>query len=352
MQVNLVTIDECANLADRIVKQLSAPYQINGQCVLIGASVGIAIAPDHGADADELLRNSDLALYRAKAEGKGDSRYFSTEMNEKMQMRRLLEIELRDALKNDAFELHFQPLIDAQTGVVTTCETLVRWRHPVRGLVSPADFIPVAEETGLIVALGEWVLRKACVEALAWPEHIRVAVNLSSIQFQAGKVNEIVESALAATGLPAVRLELEITESVLLANSEDTLKALQKLRDLGVRISLDDFGTGYSSLSYLSSFRFDKIKIDRSFVRDVAQRPDAAAIIQAITGLATTLGMCTTAEGVESNEELDWLRLQGCKEIQGFLFSRPLPSRDLRALIGVVTDKGERRVLHAKADAA
>ena len=352
LQVGVATPEDSAILAARLVKSLSAPYQINNQCVLIGASVGIAIAPDHGDNVDELLRNSDLALYRAKAEGKGDYRYFANEMNERMQSRRMLEIELRDALQNNDFELHFQPLIDAQTGVVTTCETLIRWRHPTRGLISPADFIPVAEETGLIVAIDEWVLRHACEEALGWPAHIRVAVNLSCVQFQSGRVTEIVASALAASGLPAGRLELEITESVLLANSEETLKSLKILRDLGIRISLDDFGTGYSSLSYLSSFRFDKIKIDRSFVRDVAQRPDAAAIIQAITGLAASLGMCTTAEGVESNEELDWLRLQGCKEIQGFLFSRPLPARDLRALIGIRSDAGAKRVLLAQENAA
>ena len=322
-------------LARRLVGAVGAPYDINGQRILIGASIGIALAPDNGEYADDLLRNSDLALYRAKAEGKGRFSYFADEMNTAMQARRLLEIDLREALEKKQLEVHFQPLIDIADGRIIACEALVRWNHPVRGFIPPLEFLPIAEETGLIVPLGHFVLHEACAEATSWAEDISVAVNLSAVQFRTNDLVSIVVKALAETELPANRLELEITESLLIQKGDEVVKTLTALRDIGVRISLDDFGTGYSSLSYLSKFPFDKIKIDKSFVRDVSIRSDSAAIIRAITDLAGTLGKCTTAEGVESPEELEWLRKQGCQEGQGYLFSRPIPPRDLKLLLGL-----------------
>ena len=326
---------EAGRLAERLVASLCAPYEIGGQQVLIGASVGIALAPEDGEYADDLLRNSDLALYRAKAEGKGRYFFFTAEMNAVMQTRRLLEIDLRQALERRQLEVHFQPLIDITSGQIISCEALVRWNHPTRGYIAPVEFLPLAEETGLIIPLGAFVLREACKEAASWTRDIRVAVNLSAVQFRANDLVSVVVAALTETGLPAHRLDLEITETLLMDRREEVVKTLTSLRDLGVRISLDDFGTGYSSLAYLSSFPFDKIKIDRSFVKDVANRSDSAAIIRAITSLAGTLGMCTTAEGVESVEELDWLRTQGCHECQGYLFSAPIPPRDLKLLLGM-----------------
>ena len=337
LQANIRQSSDAGSFAERLVKALGAPYEINGQRILIGASIGVAIAPENGNDADELLRNSDLALYRAKSDGKGRSRFFAAEMDAAMQSRRVIELDLREALENEKLEVFFQPLIEMSTGAISACEALVRWDHPVRGFISPVEFIPIAEETGMIVALGEYVLRKACKEAVSWTRDIRIAVNLSAVQFRAGNLVDLVASVLEESGLPPRRLELEITESILIDDKEDVLRTLNALRDLGVRISLDDFGTGYSSLAYLSSFPFDKIKIDRSFVQDVTRRPDSAAIIRAITGIASTLGMCTTAEGVESIAELDWLRDQGCNEVQGYLFSAPVRSRDLIGLMGMKT---------------
>lgn len=322
-------------LADRLVAALGAPYEINGQRVLVGVSVGIALAPENGDRADDLLRNSDLALYRAKGDGKGRFRYFTDEMNTVMQARRLLEVDLREALERRQLEVHFQQLVDIVSGQIVSCEALVRWNHRKRGYVAPVDFLPLAEETGLIVQLGEFVLREACAEAASWTPDIAVAVNLSAVQFRATDLVSVVTAAFADSGLSANRLELEITETLLMDQKDEVVKTLATLRDLGVRIPLDDFGTGYSSLAYLSSFLFDKIEIDRSFVRDVTNCADSAAIIRAITSLAGTLGMSTTAEGVESVEELEWLRDQGCREGQGYLFSRPVPARDLRLLLGV-----------------
>jgi diguanylate cyclase (GGDEF)-like protein len=322
-------------LAQKLVSRIGAPYVIDGQRVLIGASAGVAIAPSDGDTADELMRNSDLALYRSKAEGKGRYSFFKPEMDTQMKSRRHLEIDLRDAIDNGQLRVHFQPLLETSTGRVTACEALVRWNHPTRGQVSPGEFIPIAEETGLIMALGEFVLRVACKEAASWSRDIAVGVNLSAAQFRRGDLAALVESVLEETGLPPARLDLEITESILIEDKEAVLTTLGRLRKLGVSISLDDFGTGYSSLAYLSSFPFDKIKIDRTFVQDVASRPDSAAIIRAITGLAATLGMCTTAEGVESVEELDWLRAHGCGEVQGYLFSAAVPAEEFRALVGI-----------------
>jgi diguanylate cyclase len=325
---------ECAHaLAARIVSQIDAPFVVDGQAVNIGASVGVALAPADGDEPAVLLRNADLALYKAKADGKGAFRMFEPALDARMQQRRLLESGLRQALARGEFELHYQPLADARTGRTTGAEALVRWRHPERGLVSPADFIPVAEETGLIGPLGQWVLRTACAEAARWPEEISVAVNLSPVQFRDGRLADTVAEALADAGLPARRLELEITEGLLLSDEERTLHTLRALRASGVRISMDDFGTGYSSLSYLRRFPFDKIKVDQSFVRQLPTDPESAAIVRAIITMGACLGMSTTVEGVETAEQLAFTAAEGCDQIQGYLISRPLPVAEFRALL-------------------
>jgi predicted signal transduction protein with EAL and GGDEF domain len=270
-----------------------------------------------------------MALYRAKAEGRGTYRFFEAEMDRLMQARRMLELDLRKAIVNSEFVVFYQPLIKLQTEEICGFEALVRWNHPVRGLVPPLDFIPLAEETGLIVQIGEWVLRNACAEAAKWPKDIRVAINLSPSQLKVGNISQMVVSALAHSGLEAARLELEITESVLLLDNAATLETLHQLKNLGVRISMDDFGTGYSSLSYLLSFPFDKIKIDRSFVHELERNEDSKAIIRAVTGLGASLGMSTTGEGVESRAEVDYLRGEGCTEAQGYFFSKPKPASEI-----------------------
>jgi diguanylate cyclase (GGDEF)-like protein len=325
-------------LADRVVAAMAEPFVIQGHQVVIGASVGIAIAPTDAHQPDELLKKADMALYRVKAEGRGGFHFFEKAMDERLQARRTLELDLRHAVAAGEFELHFQPLMNLATGRVGCCEALLRWASPQRGLVSPADFIPLAEEIGLIVPLGEWVLREACRQAAEWPSHVRVAVNISPAQFRSRNLLGVVMSALAASGLEAERLELEITESVLLQDNAANLAVLHSLRDVGVRISMDDFGTGYSSLSYLRSFPFDKIKIDQSFVRDLPTDPDAMAIVRAVTGLGASLGMSTTAEGVETADQLEELKRQGCDEIQGYLISRPVPAAQIAYLLGAVPD--------------
>jgi predicted signal transduction protein with EAL and GGDEF domain len=319
-------------LASRIVEVVSAPYEIQGHQLVIGVSVGISLAPDDGDNPDELLKNADLALYRAKADGRGTYRFFEAGMDARAQARRLLELDLRLALQRNEFEVHYQPIRDLATGEIVVCEALVRWRHPERGLVAPINFIPLAEETGLILPLGDWVLRQACRDAAKWSTAC-VAVNLSPVQFRDRDLVATVKDALAQSGLPADRLELEITESVLLQNSEGTRAMLHALRRLGVRISLDDFGTGYSSLSYLRSFPFDKIKIDRSFVNELATRKDSLAIIRAVTGLGKSLGITTTAEGVETDEQLDMLCREGCTQAQGYLISKPRPIAEVEGLL-------------------
>jgi diguanylate cyclase (GGDEF)-like protein/PAS domain S-box-containing protein len=319
-------------LASRIVEEISAPYDVGGHQLVIGVSVGISLAPDDGRNPDELLKKADLALYRAKADGRGTYRFFEAGMDARAQARRLLELDMRAALPRGEFEMHYQPIRDVAAETIVACEALVRWRHPMRGLIPPGNFIPLAEETGLIIQIGEWVLRTACRDAAAWPNDIGVAVNLSPVQFKNPNLVLQVMNALAQSGLPAHRLELEITESVLLQNSEATLLTLHALRGNGVRISLDDFGTGYSSLSYLRSFPFDKIKIDRSFVEDVTSREDSLAIVRAVAGLGRSLGIATTAEGVETIAQLDVLRREGCTQAQGYLFSKPCPAAEVRKL--------------------
>ena len=311
-------------LAQRLIDLLSRPFLIDGQVLNIGTSVGIALHPQDGAELPDLVRSADLALYRAKSEGRGTYRFFETEMDTRMQRRRLLELELRGALAMRQFHLLYQPQVDVGTGAVSGFEALIRWTHPVRGIVSPAEFIPLAEETGLIVPIGEWVLREACREAAGWPGAPFLSVNLSPVQFRSPGLVDAVRAACAATGFDPRRLELEITESVLLTDSDGTLATLRALKALGVRIAMDDFGTGYSSLSYLRSFPFDKIKIDRSFVRDVTEGGETAAIVRAIIGLGRSLGMRITVEGVETHEQLEHLRAEGCDQVQGYLTGRPL----------------------------
>jgi EAL domain-containing protein (putative c-di-GMP-specific phosphodiesterase class I) len=291
------------------------------------------MAPADGADADQLLKNADLALHRAKSEGRGIYRFFESDMDAHVRARCKLQLDLRKALGNGEFELHYQPLVNLERNEISCLEALMRWHHPEKGLVSPAQFIPLAEETGLIIPIGEWALREGCAAAAAWPSHVNIAINLSPNQFRSRNLTQAVVSALAASGLPPSRLELEITESVLMQNDAATLATLHQLRALGVRIALDDFGTGYSSLSYLRSFPFDKIKIDRCFVADLSDKDeDALAILRAVAGLGLSLGIATTAEGVETMEQLQKVREEGCTEMQGYLFSPPGPIKQIARL--------------------
>ena len=328
-----VSPNEASDTANRLIATLSAPYEIDGNELVIGASIGIALAPGDGASSEELMKNADMALYRAKQDGGGVHRFFEQEMDRQAQKRRDLEHDLRRAFAHGEFELHYQPLVDVASNRISGFESLLRWRNPDKGMISPADFIPVAEDIGLIVPLGEWVLREACHEAAKWPDEIKIAVNLSSVQFRSRNLVQVVMSALAQSGLAPTRLELEITESILLAETETNLATLHQLRALGVSISMDDFGTGYSSLSYLRSFPFDKIKIDRSFVKDLAERTDCVAIVRAISGLGRSLNITTTAEGVETTDQLDWLRAEGCNQVQGFLFSAARPASEIAELL-------------------
>jgi diguanylate cyclase (GGDEF)-like protein len=328
---------DTATLAQRIINELIAPYDLDGHQANVGASIGISVAPMDGSDPEGLLRCADLALYRAKAQGRGGFAFFQSEMTASAHRRRVLELELREALALQQFEAHYQPQVNVKTGLVSGAEALIRWRHPTRGLVGPGEFISIAEELGLIVPIGEWIIHRACHDAARWPEGMRVAVNLSAVQFRNGRLAEIVISALAAAGLSPARLELEITESVLLDETDFTLGTLHRLRGLGVRVSLDDFGTGYSSLSYLRSFPFDKIKIDRSFVREVTTSANGAAFVHAIASLGASLGMETTAEGVETPEQFELVRREGCTEVQGFYFGAPRPASELTELFGLAT---------------
>jgi diguanylate cyclase (GGDEF)-like protein/PAS domain S-box-containing protein len=320
-------------LAVRIIAALSEPFDVLGNQVVIGASIGIAIAPTDGKQPDQLLRNSDMALYRAKSSGRGTYHFFQPEMDAEMQARHALEVDLRKAMLTGEFENYYQPIVDIATGKIAGFEALARWNHPQRGLITPDAFIPLAEEIGLIVPLGEWVLRQACRDAATWPGRQTVAVNLSAVQFRNPSLALTVASALSASGLDAKRLELEITETVLLQQDRGVLTTLHQIRDLGVRISMDDFGTGYSSLSYLRSFPFDKIKIDRSFIQELGKKEDCTAIIRAITRLGGNLGMATIAEGVETVEQLEILRGEGCTQVQGYLFSQPRPARDVHRML-------------------
>jgi diguanylate cyclase (GGDEF)-like protein/PAS domain S-box-containing protein len=319
--------------AERIISLMSEPYEIGGEQILSGVSIGIALAPVDGSTPEELLRNADLALYRSKQEGRRTFRFFAPDMDACARARHSLECDLRDALAAGEFELFYQPLVSLGTGAISGFEALLRWRSPGRGLVPPAEFIPVAEETGLIVPIGEWVLRQACAEAATWPDDLKVAVNLSPVQFKMGNLPQVVFGALVSAGLPASRLDLEITESILLEESKTNLATLRRLHTFGVGISMDDFGTGYSSLGYLRSFHFDKIKIDQSFIGGLSDNAECRAIVRTITKLASDLGIPTIAEGVETEAQRDLLRKEGCTEMQGYLFSKPVPASEIPGLL-------------------
>lgn len=317
-------------LAQRLITSLNAPYTVEGSQANVGVSIGIALVSRHSISPDELLKQADLALYQAKADGRGTFCFFKSDMNARVEARRLLEHDLRQALAQREFDVHYQPLVNVKSGRVTCVEALLRWNHPCRGIVPPAEFIPLAEEIGLIVPIGSWVLQEACRQAAAWEdERIKVAVNVSSLQFKSHNLLEIVENELIASGLTPSRLEIEITESVFLNDGQATLATLHSLRKLGVQIAMDDFGTGYSSLSYLRMFQFDKIKIDQSFIRELGRNTGCDAIVAAVATLGAELGIITTAEGVETPEQLDRVRAAGCMEVQGFLFSRPKPALEL-----------------------
>jgi diguanylate cyclase (GGDEF)-like protein len=333
IQPGITNPEDAALLARRLVECVGAPYEFDGKRLIIGCSVGIAMAPSDGTIAEKLLKNADIALYRAKSDGRGTWRFFEPEMDASLQARRALELDLREAMDKDEFELFYQLFYCLRSDRVSGFEALLRWRHPTRGLVPPELFIPIAEEIGLIIPLGEWVLCRACEQAATWPEELKLAVNVSAVQFRNSELIEVVAKALAASKLPAHRLELEITESVLLANSAETLAKLHKLHALGLSIALDDFGTGYSSLSYLRSFPFEKLKIDQSFVRDLTGTEESKVIVRAIVSLGRSLGMQTTAEGVETIEQLNQVRAEGCDEAQGFFFSHPVPATELASAI-------------------
>ncbi|WP_166297036.1 bifunctional diguanylate cyclase/phosphodiesterase [Bradyrhizobium sp. 2S1] len=333
VQRDIVSDDDVSDLVARVYQSLRTPFDCLGHRLSSDASIGIAIAPRHGSDLFDLLKCADLAMYAAKAAGRRTYRFFDPAMEKHANLRRALEADLRTALADGGFELHYQPLVDLRSDEVTGCEALLRWRHPVRGMISPAEFMPLAEETGLIEEIGQWVLRTACTEAAAWPAHVRLAVNVSPVQFKSETLALKVASALAESGLDPRRLELEITEAVLIADDDAALVTLGQLRALGVHIALDDFGTGYSSLQYLQRFPFDKIKIDRSFVKEVTRNSGSASIIRAVVSIAADRNMITTAEGVETDQQRDTVQMLGCTQMQGYLFSRPVPAQDVRMLL-------------------
>jgi diguanylate cyclase (GGDEF)-like protein/PAS domain S-box-containing protein len=341
VQSGVVRPEDAALLAKRLLEAIREPYLIDGHSIVIGASIGIAMSPGDGEEPEKLLKSADMALSRAKSEFRGTFSFFEAEMDARAQSRRKIETDLRDAIQNDGLRPYYQPLVDLSTGRITGLEALVRWPHPERGMISPAEFIPVAEETGLINALGGLMLHRACMDAAEWPDDVRVAVNLSPLQFRTGNLLALVNDALRQSGLPARRLELEITETLMLEKSSQVLATLHALRALGVRISMDDFGTGYSSLSYLRNFPFDKIKIDQSFVRDLGSNRDAQAIVRSIISLGTGLGVTITAEGVETEAELSCLRTEGCHEGQGFLFSRARPNAEIVSLLKAQRGEGD-----------
>ena len=333
VQRNVTCDDDVSMLVARIYERLRTPFDCNGHQLSSDASIGVAVAPRHGSDLFGLLKSADLAMYAAKAAGRRTYRFFEPSMEKQANLRRELESDMRAALVEGGFELHYQPLVDLHSDEVTGCEALIRWRHPLRGMVSPADFIPVAEDTGLIEEIGQWVLRTACAEAANWPAHVRIAVNVSPIQFRSQSLSLKVAAALAETGLDPRRLELEITEAVLIADDDAALIALNQLRSLGVHIALDDFGTGYSSLQYLQRFPFDKIKIDRSFVKEVTGNSSSASIIKAVVSIAADRNMITTAEDVETLQQRETVQNLGCTQMQGYLFSAARPAHEIRALL-------------------
>ena len=361
VQVAIAEPAEATSLAQGVIDALSEPYDIDGQQAVIGVSVGIAVGPGDGSAPDKLLRNADLALYRAKSDGRSTFRFFEPVMDLRMQTRRIMEQDLRKALPSGEFELHYQPVVNLASREISGFEALIRWNHPAKGLVSPADFIPLAEEIGFIVPLGEWVIRQACATAAQWPGDLHVAVNISAIQFRSPGLMQVIVSALAASGLAPTRLEIEITESVLLHNKESTLAVLHQLRALGIRIAMDDFGTGYSSLTYLQSFPFDKIKIDRSFVKSITEDSSSLNIVRAVAALANGMGMTATAEGMETAEQLRSIVSEGCTEMQASCSARPLPAAEIerqflsgrgRAIFRDVSSRLDRRMRAFQGDAS
>ncbi len=338
IQMAVDSLDDVVDLVTRVFDAIRTPFDCLGHRLTTDASIGIALAPDHGVDLDQILKNADLAMYAAKAEGRRTYRFFDPEMEARVKVRRELEVDLRQAIAAGALDVYYQPCVSLQDDQVTGCEALVRWWHPERGMISPAEFIPIAEDSGLINELGEWVLTRACADATRWPDDVRLAVNVSPVQFKSGTLALKITTALAATGLPASRLELEITEAVLIRDDETALAILHQLRGIGVRIALDDFGTGYSSLSYLHRFPFDKIKIDRCFVEDVAEPAGSSSIVQAVVDLASARDMTTTAEGVETEAQKQLLRKLGCSEMQGYLFSAAKPAAEIAELLASYGD--------------
>ena len=330
VQTAVKTPADVTELVTRVFDTIREPYECFGHQVTTDASIGIALAPQHGVDLDQILKNADLAMYAAKSAGRRTYRFFEPAMDAQVKARRKLEMDLRQAITDGALEVYYQPCISLQDNEITGCEALLRWHHPERGMIPPAEFIPIAEDTGLINQLGEWVLTTACAEAATWPDHIKLAVNVSPVQFKSGTLALKIVAALAASGLAANRLELEITEAVLIRDDEAALAILHQLRGIGVRIALDDFGTGYSSLSYLQRFPFDKIKIDRYFVNDIAEPDGSSSIVRAIVNIAAARHMMTTAEGVETRQQQELLRALGCAEMQGYLFSPAQPAAELR----------------------
>lgn len=333
IQTAITHLSETTRLVDEIHSAIREPFECMGHLITTDASIGIALAPADGLDLDELLRNADLALYGAKADGRRTYRFFEAGMDERARARRKLELDLRQAIVDGDLEVHFQPIVDIESGRINCCEALLRWQHSERGMIPSTEFIPIAEETGLINQLGQWVLSTACTEAVNWPDHVRVAVNVSPVQFRSKTLALNVAATLAASGLAASRLELEITEAVLIRDDEAALDVLHQLRKVGVRVALDDFGTGYSSLSYLQRFPFDKIKIDRSFIKDLAGPGASSSIVQAVVNIAAASDMMTTAEGVETEQQRNLLFILGCNEMQGHLFSPAVSAADVRRLL-------------------
>lgn len=324
-----VTVEDMESLAQQVLKSVLEPFEFDGEKMSVGISIGIAIAPRHGTRPDQLLRNVDLALYRAKESGRNGFRVFETGMDSQARERRALEFDLKFALENKELELFYQPLMGTEESNPVGFEALLRWNHPIRGRISPAEFVPIAESTGLIKSIGEWVIREACRTAALWPSDLTVAVNLSAPQFDKDRIVDVVTSALAETGLAPRRLELEITESLLIERPDEVLATLMRLKELGVSIAMDDFGTGYSSLSYLLKFPFDKIKIDKSFISAINEDKAACDVLRTIGSLGQTLGVRITAEGVETQEQVNFLRAIACDQLQGYFFAKPLQSEDI-----------------------
>jgi diguanylate cyclase (GGDEF)-like protein len=339
LQPSIGRAEEAEGLAERLVEAMRKPFQLNGELVYVTGSLGVALSPTHGDDPDVLLKNADLALYAAKAEGRRTFRFFEPEMEERLSSRHAMERDLRQALEAGQFDLHYQPVVHLRTMKVTGFEALLRWKHPVRGSVPPSIFIPIAEDAGLIAEIGRWVLRQACADAVRWPPHLKVSVNLSAAQFAHGDITADITDALRSASLRPERLIVEITESLLLIDNKGTLDTLKRLKALGIEIAMDDFGTGYSSLSYLRNYPFDRIKIDRAFVSTASQGEQAGAIIQTIVHLGRSLGMTTVAEGVETEKDLNMVLAAGCSEGQGYLFSPAVPRDQVFALLASLEQK-------------